>query len=409
MHGSDSASHSVVNHGLACRNRSCSVVFFLVELERSTFADGFRTAGLRWMFQTGFIIGRRADLFWFLGLPFTAIAIAMACQQWLPAVAVASVGLWITVPHHFATWLRAYGLKEDWQRHKDRLIFGPLLLAGLTLAGMAWAPITLILVVTLWDHQHSLMQQHGIARIYDFKARTSAPSTGRFDLALNWVLYGNLLLTAPLFTDFWVREVLRWGVPLTRGGVELIRTISWLATVSYVVVYLAHVAWCRQRGFALNPIKYVFIVSSYFLWYFVSWQTASLLVYMIAHRLMHGLQYIAIVHLYLRHKTNRESASGNWLSWLVRPRNLLAFVAVSLFYAAVYQLLTGEPLSQFGFGLAGVMSTYGPVPDLGLAGISSERGYDLFAAMLLQLVPLTHYYFDSFIWKVSDRKVQEGL
>lgn len=136
-------------------------------------------------FRTGFIINRGGDFFWFLGLPFLAIGVALACQQWLPAVAIASVSLWITAPHHFATWLRAYGLKEDWQRFKGRLVIGPLVLVGLTLSGMAWAPITLILIITLWDHQHSLMQQHGFARIYDFKARTSAPSTGRFDLALN--------------------------------------------------------------------------------------------------------------------------------------------------------------------------------------------------------------------------------
>ena len=77
--------------------------------------DGFR---LRNMFQTGYILSRRADLVWFLGLPFAAIFMALGAQRWLPFVAVASINLWITVPHHYATWVRTYGMPEDWQRFK---------------------------------------------------------------------------------------------------------------------------------------------------------------------------------------------------------------------------------------------------------------------------------------------------
>ena len=50
------------------------------------------------MLQTGYILGRKADLIWFLGLPYLALAAALACQQWLSAVAIASVTLWITIP-----------------------------------------------------------------------------------------------------------------------------------------------------------------------------------------------------------------------------------------------------------------------------------------------------------------------
>jgi hypothetical protein len=35
--------------------------------------------------------------------------------------------------------------------------------------------------------------------------------------------------------------------------------------------------------------------------------------------------------------------------------------------------------------------------------------YELFAMAMVDAVAMVHYYFDSFIWKVSDRTVQEGL
>ena len=51
-------------------------------------------------FKTGYILSPRADLVWFLGLPFFAVAVALGFQAWLPYVAVASINLWITIPHH---------------------------------------------------------------------------------------------------------------------------------------------------------------------------------------------------------------------------------------------------------------------------------------------------------------------
>ena len=78
------------------------------------------------MFQTGYIINPRQDYIWFIGLPLVALAAAIGSQNWLPFVALASINLWITIPHHFATWFRTYGLAEDWRRFKERRIIGPI-------------------------------------------------------------------------------------------------------------------------------------------------------------------------------------------------------------------------------------------------------------------------------------------
>ena len=80
--------------------------------------------------RVGYIRSFRADLVWFLGLPYIAIAVALTSQQLLPFVALASFNLWITVPHHFATWYRTYGHSEDWQRFRVRLIAGPMVIVG---------------------------------------------------------------------------------------------------------------------------------------------------------------------------------------------------------------------------------------------------------------------------------------
>jgi hypothetical protein len=364
------------------------------------------------MFRIGYILSWRADCVWFLAFPLFGIAVALACHRWLPAVAQASVGLWITIPHHLATWLRTYGLREDWQRWKGPLIVGPLVVLGTTLLGLRLAPKTLLLLTLLWDHQHSLMQQHGLARIYDFKARTGGPRTGRYDLLLHWFLYCNMLVTAPLFVQLWGPELYQWPLPFAPDTLWWIQCLSWGATTVYLLIYAGHAWRCVRSGYALNPLKYVFVASSYFLWYFTSWHTDSVLVFSIAHRLMHGVQYMVIVNSYLCRKLSHVGDSGDsepallplLTCWRLPSHRAMAFIGMAVVYILLYQLAVLEPFDELGFGVVNFMSVGAP-----RTGAAHAAGYDLFAATLINALPVTHYYFDSFIWKVSDSKVQQGL
>ncbi len=166
------------------------------------------------IFLSGYIRSPRADLVWFVALPFAAVAVALGFHHFLPYMAQVSVAVWVTIPHHYASWVRSYGMQEDWSRWRVRLLIGPLLLIPGVMLGSAFTPVSVALVLMLWDHQHSLMQQHGFARIYDFKAGTGAPSQRRLDLWLSLVLYGNLLLTAPLWAELWIAELYRWDLEL---------------------------------------------------------------------------------------------------------------------------------------------------------------------------------------------------
>jgi len=359
------------------------------------------------MLRVAYILNRRDDWIWFIGLPFVAIAIAFASQQWLSVVAVASFGLWVTIPHHFAGWLKAYGHPEDRVRWRVPLIVGPVSIFLVGWAGVAWAPMTLFLVIWAWDHQHSIMQQYGLARIYDFKAGADSPAYGRFDLALNWVLYLNLLIVAPVFAEFWVRELFRFGVRIDAATLELVQSASASLTIGFVIAYAAHAAWSVRQGRTLNPMKFLFIGASYFLWYSTAWWLASVLLITVAHGLMHGVQYIVMVYSYLR---RRGGDARSVAVWLTQPRHLIYFLAACLFYAVLYQIITNQPMATFGFGLIDYADEYSDSIDaLGKPGLSEVASYELFATLVIHCSALVHYYVDSFIWKVSDTRLQKGL
>jgi hypothetical protein len=364
--------------------------------------------GLGRFFRTGYILSGPADLVWFLGLPFAAVLIALGFQRWLPYVAVASINLWITVPHHYATWVRTYGMPEVWQRFRDRLVLGPLVILLFTALGLLTAPITLLLLVSAWDHQHSIMQQHGFGRVYDFKAQAGLPSTRRYDLALHWVLYSHMFLNAPMFRFLWVRELHRMQIPVSAEVVSSLVSASWVVLVGYLAVYLWHVGRTLASGGHINPIKYAFIGASYFLWYFVAWNTNSIILYAVAHRIMHGVQYIVMVYAFMgRTAAQRPNALGLWRRMVGQGR-FRWFLVGGIVYVALFQLLINRPFDELGFGVVN-FAPYPAIQQFNLPALDYAGAYELWSQMVVYLAGVMHYYVDSFIWKVRDPKVQEAL
>lgn len=336
-------------------------------------------------FRRGYIVGPWSDLVWFLVLPFAAVAAALLAQQFLPAVGLVAVIFAVTVPHHGVTWLRLYGSPAEFRLWRGRLVAGPLLFIPAAFLLLKFAPLSLVLVVALWDHQHSIMQQYGFGRIYDYKASTGAEITRRFDFYLHWALFVNMLVVSPVFTIYWVRMFHLWHLPVSSAAVETVHLVSWTATGCYALVYLGHLVWSVRKGHRLNPSKYLFLLASYFLWYFTAFATTSLLVWSIAHRIMHGGQYLVMVFCYNRNRVARTGGDSALLRYLGSPGKL--HVAAFLLFCAGYALVFWQ-----------MQAAHHLSPD-----------FDLLSASLVSSFALLHYYFDSFIWKVRRPELQRSL
>lgn len=82
----------------------------------------------------------------------------------------------------------------------------------------------------------------------------------------------------------------------------------------------------------------------------------------------------------------------------MQPRNVAFFVLTLLVYAVLFQWLTAQPWEAFGFGAIEFGSVYAePIPELNMPGYTDRQRFELFAALMIQVIPLVHYYFDSFI------------
>ncbi|MCP4507165.1 MAG: hypothetical protein GY826_12355 [Fuerstiella sp.] len=88
---------------------------------------------------------------------------------------------------------------------------------------------------------------------------------------------------------------------------------------------------------------------------------------------------------------------------------MAVFVLMGLFYSVVLHLLSGGPVGGLIFGWGDFPNLYEAIPSLNLPSMTPDEGYAVVTQALLETFGLTHYYFDSFIWKVSDRRIQKGL
>jgi hypothetical protein len=129
----------------------------------------------------------------------------------------------------------------------------------------------------------------------------------------------------------------------------------------------------------------------------------------IAHRIMHGVQYMVMVYWYLRRQTAPERVSWSVAGCLVRRGWLWMFLLSGVVYSGLVQLLTGGQLGAFLFGWARFPTLYEAIPALGLGAMTADEGYAFVTLALLNTLGMTHYYFDSFIWKVRDRRIHGGL
>lgn len=57
---------------------------------------------------------------------------------------------------------------------------------------------------------------------------------------------------------------------MSAEGISQLQSGSLLVTGAYLLVYVAQLQAGLSRGFSVNPMKYLFLTSSYRLWYSVS-------------------------------------------------------------------------------------------------------------------------------------------
>lgn len=329
------------------------------------------------------LISPLADLCLFVAAPLAIVpGVAWMGRYLAPEQIFLIVAAFASLGHHLPGFLRAYGDRELFQRFRWRFLIAPpaVLIAAVlcSLSGLHG----LELILLLWATWHIMMQTYGFMRIYDLKCGGHHATAARLD----FLLCSAVFLVGIVFSEarvFGMAEtMLRIGVPLPSA--TWLVALRWVVGIAAVVIVCAYLIDALRRGWTRhNPVKLLLLGSTAWLFWICGSISTNLLIGVAMFEVFHGLQYCALVWIYNRRCAPEasESPARPTAIWRHPAFHLALYIAAIAAFGALR--FTTEAFDQ-------------PYMKEILVGI-------LAASTLL------HFYYDGFIWKVSQPKTQKPL
>jgi len=327
-----------------------------------------------------------------LGVPLVTWPLVMAGKTVWGADLLSQLILLTASGHYFATFVRAYGDRDLFQRFRTRFLLVPVLLMIGCISMFASGHGPALMLVTMgWAFWHWLAQAFGFARIYDIKAGSFGRYTSWLDKALVITGFvGAVVLTDGATAEF-AKTFLGAGYQLpTAEQFDVVQDIVLGAMILVGVAYVTNlvVTIVRQRPWSWQKqVMHVMTIGYY--WFAFAWLPNVLIAYVL-YEFFHDVQYYAITWLTCRQRVQRPGIT-KWLGRMFRPGWLAAL----------------------GFVL--LMSMFGGVDALARGSLDPQQlGHQVWLGIFVAFA-LLHYYYDGFIWKAresslgSDLGIQGGL
>jgi len=331
------------------------------------------------------IMSPLADSLFMIGAPLFIVPILWGLSQLFSPLLVGGFVLTVlSAGHHLPGFLRAYGDPVLFARYRVRFLFMP----PLVFAAMLWFTwndlLGGVLVAAVWGIWHGLMQVYGFMRIYDAKSGENTRATRRLDWWMCFLGFAAILVwsesaAAPILAA--ANGSGLFFMPMLFG--ETARQVTAVLGIGVGVLYVGYTVTRIRQGRPIAPLKLILLVMSLGFLYF-SWILAgsALILGLAAFEAYHDIQYYAITWAYNRRMVEKGRGSAP-MRRLFRPGVLL----ISLYVTMI--LAYGGILSMKGFFTGHAITSV------------------LFAALLTSAI--LHFYYDGFIWKVSQAKTRSDL
>jgi Flp pilus assembly protein TadD len=240
------------------------------------------------------------------------------------------------------------------------------------------------LVAMAWGIWHGMMQTYGFCRIYDAKASARAAARARVDLALCFAWFSAAVFLSPMRFRTLLELYYESGGPvIALAAVEAIRMaiIVALGLVTIVFLWRQWSDWRAARG--VSPVKLALLVSSIGFWWYCNNGVQNILVGIALFEVFHDVQYLAIVWIYNRARVERDRSIRGFMRFVFRRSGALIGVYVGLVMA---------------YGALGFTQS----------AISAESIRHVLIGVITASA-LLHFYYDGFIWKVSEPQTRTML
>lgn len=335
--------------------------------------------------RSQWLISAPLDLLFYAGITIYSAGLVLLLSRWVePFKLFYYFNIVFTLAHYGPTWIRAYGEKEGFRQHRWRvLLFPPAF--GVFAYATYDHPEVLVFVVYIWDRFHALMQNYGFLRLYESRRKQTHALSGKLDFLLLLssallIMSFNMGLMAPALSHFYVM-----GLPL--GGESTVYAIRGLAALATLVVSAFYLRTLYRQSAAegISTPKLIFLASTVG-GHLLMNSTTNIYLLSAHEKIYHSVQYMVLSHAYIKKKAaglSRKQGFRFYRSLATRLGPLYYVALVGLWTLLVYGLDSYLPnaINQN----AGIMTTV-------VAGLA-----------------LSHYYFDSFLWRVRHATVRSNL
>ena len=330
--------------------------------------------------------------------------VLIVAQRWLtPEQVSLGVIAFASLGHHLPGFMRAYGDRDLFRRFRMRFLLVPVMLFGVALIfsppsivasafGLPWKHLHgLELILLIWGTWHGLMQTYGFMRIYDVRQGVNDRLTARLDhwLCLSVFVAGVAFSEARVFGV--ANAMWQCGLPtFGREWVDGIRIAVGAAGLTVLVAYLINQVRLYRQGVAQSWVKLLLIGTTGWFYWYTGRLSTNVLIGIAMFEIYHAVQYYAIVWIYNRRLLKRAGDRFGPLGFLFQDRwtMLGIYLAAIAAYSSIRLFSVDANEHVFSGG--------------------SEDAHQWLIALFVTSSFL-HFYFDGFIWKVSEKKTQENL
>ena len=345
------------------------------------------------------------DLVYVVVTPVAIVPVVLIlARHWLTAEQVSlAVISFASLGHHLPGFMRAYGDRELFLRFRWRFLFAPLLVFALALLftpptavaaalHLPWKHLHgLELILLFWGTWHGLMQIYGFMRIYDVRLGVNDRRSARLDHALCLIVF----VAGVVFSDARMFSIANgmWQTGLPLFGPEWLywtRVLVGVTGIAILAAYAANLYSRWSKGQPVSLLKLLLVGTTGWFYWYTGRLSTNVLIGLAMFEIYHAVQYYAIVWIYNRRLLQRAGDRFGLLGFIFRDR----WSMVCVYLAAIGAYGSIRFFSDDASGY------------LFLAG--SEDTHQWLMALFVTS-SLLHFYFDGFIWKVSERKTQENL
>ena len=330
--------------------------------------------------------------------------ILVLVQHWLtPEEVSLAVIAFASLGHHLPGFMRAYGDRDLFRRFWARFLIVPPLIFALALLfspptaianslNLPWQHMHgLELILLFWGTWHGLMQTYGFMRIYDVRQNIHDRWSARLDFWLCLMIFA----AGVVFSD---ARVFGIADGMWQSGLPVFKPqwLTWLRMavggigLFVLALYLIHLLQRRRRGEPISGLKLLLVgITGWFYWYTGRLST-NVLIGLAMFEIYHAVQYNAIVWIYNRRLLRQAGERFGFLGFLFRDR--WTMLGIYLAAIAAYSSIRFFSVDANEYVYRG----------------GDQDTHQWFIAFFVTSSFL-HFYFDGFIWKVSERKTQETL